>query len=127
MRSVRPITTWTAWWLGLAALWLLYQGERNDIQLYAALSAGALGATLMLVIRIYARTAARVELRWLGGVLRLPWRVVYEFVLVTSLLVRALARREIPTGEFRAVPFPMGAFAGAAGRSVENGTQRVGG
>ena len=31
-----------------------------------------------------------------------------EFVVVTRVLVRALVERRVPTGEFRAVPFPTG-------------------
>lgn len=89
-------------WVGLAALWLLYQGEWNAIQLYAAASAATLSLLVALVVRRGALPSVRVERRWLVGAARVPWNVVKEFVFVTVTLFR---RGE---GEFRRVPFPAG-------------------
>lgn len=89
-------------WVGLAALWLLYQGEWNAIQLYAAASAATLTLVVAVVIRVHALPSARVERRWLVGAARVPWNVVKEFGLVTAALLRGVE------GEFRTVPFPAG-------------------
>jgi hypothetical protein len=89
-------------WVGLAALWLLYQGEWNAIQLYAAASAATLSLLVALVVRRGALPSVRVERRWLVGAARVPWNVVKEFGFVTVTLSR---RGE---GEFRRVPFPAG-------------------
>ena len=89
-------------WVGLAALWLLYQGEWNAIQLYAAASAATLSLLVALVVRRGALPSVRVERRWLVDAARVPWNVVKEFVFVTVTLFR---RGE---GEFRRVPFPAG-------------------
>ena len=105
---MRAIGRWALAWVALAALWLLYQGEWNAIQLYAAGSAAALALILGLLVRRYALPAARVEWGWLARGLRIPWAVVREFGLVTSFLARALASRRVPAGEFREVPFSAG-------------------
>lgn len=89
-------------WVGLAALWLLFQGEWNPIQLYAAASAATLSLVVGLVVRRGALPSARIERRWLIGAARVPWNVVKEFALVTVTLLRQAE------GEFRTVPFPAG-------------------
>ena len=100
--------SWVVWWVALAVLWLLYQGEWNSMQLYAAASAAAVSATLALVVGRYAAPRARIEQRWLLRAKRVPAQIVVEFVVVTRVLVRALVERRVPTGEFRAVRFPTG-------------------
>jgi multisubunit Na+/H+ antiporter MnhE subunit len=108
MRRLKEIAVWVLWWVGLALLWLLYQGEWNEIQLYAALSAGAVAATVALLVRAYARPSVRVELRLAARAGLVPWQILSQFAVVTKLLVRALVQRRVPTGEFRAVRFPTG-------------------
>jgi multisubunit Na+/H+ antiporter MnhE subunit len=105
---VRAIARWAVAWVALAGLWLLYQGEWNAIQLYAAGSAATLSLVLALLVRRFALPAARVEVKWIARAAKIPWLVLREFGLVTSLLVRALAARRVPTGEFREVPFSAG-------------------
>jgi len=108
MAWLRGAASWVLWWLSLALLWLLYQGEWNAIQLYAAASAGAVSATIAVLVRSYAGVRTRVERRWLVRLAGVPQSVVVEFAVVTRVLVRALIERRVPTGEFRAVPFPAG-------------------
>ena len=91
-------------WVALAALWLLYQGEWNGIQIYAALSAGALSLLVGLVLRRRALPTARVEPRWFLRAAKVPWNVLREFVLISVFLVRRPRRG----GEFRALRFPAG-------------------
>jgi multisubunit Na+/H+ antiporter MnhE subunit len=108
MAWLRRAASWVLWWVSLALLWLLYQGEWNAIELYAAASAGAVSATIAVLVRAYAAPRARFERRWLVRLAGVPLTVVVEFVVVTRVLVRALIERRVPTGEFRAVPFPAG-------------------
>jgi multisubunit Na+/H+ antiporter MnhE subunit len=99
---MRTVARWVLGWVALWALWLLYQGEWNDIQLYAAASAATLSLVVALLVRRLALPAVRVERRWLVRATRIPWLVVKEFWFITEFL---FTRGE---GEFRRVPFPAG-------------------
>lgn len=99
---MQAVARWTVGWLALWALWLLIQGEWNDIQIEAAASAATLSLVAALLVRRFALPAVRVERRWLVRAARLPWLIVKEFWLITVFLFR---RGE---GEFRRVPFPTG-------------------
>jgi multisubunit Na+/H+ antiporter MnhE subunit len=101
---MRALGWWTIGWLSLAALWLLYQGEWNAIQIYAAAAAAALSLLVAFVLRRHVLPATRVERRWLVRTARIPWQVVREFGIVTLFLVRRRPRE----GEFRRLPFPAG-------------------
>jgi hypothetical protein len=102
--AVRTVGRWILGWVALGALWLLYQGEWNAIQLYAAVSAA--GLSLLVAWFVWQRTlpSLRVERSYLVRAARIPWQVVREFALVTVHLVR---RRGVE-GEFRALRFPAG-------------------
>ena len=93
---------WVVAWIGLAALWLLYQGEWNAIELYAAASAATLSLVVGLLVRRFALPAVRVEWRWLVRAARVPWLVVKEFWMITVFLF------ERGEGEFRRLDFPAG-------------------
>ena len=108
MTWLRGAASWVFWWASLALLWLLYQGEWDSIELYAAASAAAVSASLTLLIHRESLPGTRFERRWLARAVRVPRDVVVEFAVVTKVLVRALLERRVPTGEFRAVPFPAG-------------------
>jgi multisubunit Na+/H+ antiporter MnhE subunit len=99
---MRSVGRWALAWLALWALWLLYQGEWNAIQIYAAASAATLTLVVALLVRRLALPAVRVEQRWLVRAVRIPWLVVKEFWFVTAFL---LQRGE---GEFRRLDFPAG-------------------
>src|SRR3954454_16949534 len=105
---MRTVGSWAIIWIALGALWLLYQGEWNAIQIYAATSAAALSLVVAVLVRKHALPAARVERRWLVRVARIPWQVVREFGIVSAFLARALLGRRVPEGEFRALSFPAG-------------------
>lgn len=99
---MRAVGRWALAWLALWALWLLYQGEWNAIQIYAASSAATLTLVVAVLIRRFALPAVRVERRWLVRAARIPWLVVKEFWFITAFL---LERGE---GEFRRLDFPAG-------------------
>jgi multisubunit Na+/H+ antiporter MnhE subunit len=108
MTRLRGAASWLLWWVALALLWLLYQGVWNPVELYAAAAAGAVSAGIAMLVRAYAAPRVRFERRWLVRTARVPLSVVAEFGVVTRVLVRALVERRVPSGEFRAVPFPAG-------------------
>jgi multisubunit Na+/H+ antiporter MnhE subunit len=95
-------------WLGLALLWLLYQGDVNGVELVAAGCGALVGTGFLLLLRAHALPAARVEARFAARAARVPWLVLKEFVYVTQVLARTLRHRPKHVGEFRAVRFPTG-------------------
>jgi hypothetical protein len=99
---MQAVGRWGLAWVALWALWLLYQGEWNAIQIWAAASAATLSVVVALLVRRVALPAARVEWRWLARATRIPWLVVKEFWMVTAFLF------ERGEGEFRRVEFPAG-------------------
>jgi multisubunit Na+/H+ antiporter MnhE subunit len=101
---MRKLGWWMLGWVALAALWLLYQGEWNAIQIYAAAAAAGLSLLVAFVLRRRVLPSVRVERRWLVRAVRIPWQVVREFGIVTLFLVRRRPRE----GEFRRLPFPAG-------------------
>src|SRR3954451_13260025 len=105
---MRTAARWILGWLILGALWLLYQGEWNAIEIYAATAAGALSVVVALLLRKHTLPAVRVERRSLVRAARIPWQVVREFGIVSAFLARALLARRVPEGEFRALSFPAG-------------------
>jgi multisubunit Na+/H+ antiporter MnhE subunit len=110
---MRTVVWFILVWVGLAALWLLYQGEWNAIQLYAAAAAATLSLVVALVVRRGVLQSVRFERRWVASAARMPWSVVKEFAFVTVTLLRR------GSGEFRTVPFPAGGARPAArGRRV---------
>jgi multisubunit Na+/H+ antiporter MnhE subunit len=106
--TMRTVVWCVVCWLGLAALWLLYQGEWNAIQIYAAISAGALSTIVAAILRRHARPRTRIAPRFLRSLLAVPWQVLSEFVVIARVLVRAAVERRVPTGEFRAVAYATG-------------------
>ena len=101
---MRKLGLWMFGWVALAALWLLYQGEWNAIQIYAATAAAGLSLLVAFVLRRHVLPSVRVERRWLVRAVHIPWQVVREFGIVTLFLLRRRPRE----GEFRRLPFPAG-------------------
>lgn len=99
---MRSVLKWAAAWVALWASWLLFQGEWNAIQNYAAASAATLCLVVALFVRRVAPPVVRGERRWLVRAARVPWLVVQEFWYITAFLFTG---RE---GEFRRVEFPAG-------------------
>jgi hypothetical protein len=95
-------------WLALFWLWLLYQAEFNRKLIVAAACAATLGTGVAVQVRRHFRRGYRLQARWAARALKVPWAVLREFVVVTRVLLRSLARRERPSGSFRLSPFPVG-------------------
>jgi multisubunit Na+/H+ antiporter MnhE subunit len=95
-------------WLALFWLWFAYQAELNRKLIVAGACAATVATALAAHVRSRFRRAYRLESRWAVRGLKVPWLVVEEFAVVTRVLVRALVRRERPSGSFRLSPFPVG-------------------
>ena len=121
---MRRVTSWLAWFAGLLILWLLLVGNVAGTERIASLFAAAIGATAAEVVRSLGLLRFTVEWRWLRLTPRQLARVVPEFFLVLSTLVRP--RRgtfqvlEFPTGGERAVDHGRRAWAGLAASFAPN-------
>jgi len=109
------LAAWLSWSGGLFVLWLLLVGTVQDVELIAGLCAAAVGATAVEVVRSQRLLRFRVERQWLWLVRRPLRRVVPDFFVVLSALVRPsrgrFRRIEFPTGGERAVDSGRRAFA----------------
>jgi hypothetical protein len=99
---MRRLGTWLTWFACLFGLWLLLVGTVQDVELIAGLCAAALGATAAEVVWAQGLLRYRVQWRWLRLAWRPLWRVLPDFVLVLTALVRR------PHGRFRTIEFPAG-------------------
>jgi len=99
---MRRVAAWLSWFAGLLGLWLLLVGTVEYVERIAGLCAAALGATGAEVVRSQGLLRFRVEWRWLRLGLKPLLRVVPDFLLVLSALVRR------PRGRFRTIDVPTG-------------------
>jgi hypothetical protein len=111
--SVGRVTWWLAWFAVSFWLWLAFVGEWDRTEWVAAALAGAVVASVAVLVREQGRLQARFRLRWLREAARVPVQIVIDF----GLLLRALpSRRE---GVFHARPTgPRGRGAEQAARSA---------
>lgn len=108
--------SWALWWLVLFGLWIVIEGTNEAMELAAGAGAAAVAATLAEALRQQGLLAFVPEPRWLLRSWRLPYRLLYEFALVTWALVPRLRGRP-SRGRWSASPFPAG---GADARSAGN-------
>jgi hypothetical protein len=99
---MRRVAAWLSWFAGLFLLWLLLVGTVKDVERIAGLCAAAIGATAVEVVRSQGLLGFRVEWRWLRQAWKPLARVVPEFFLLMSALLRR------PRGRFRTLEFPVG-------------------
>ena len=100
---MRTLARWAVWWVALACLWLVYQGEWNRVEWIAAASAASLGATLAVALRRQERAALRLEAGGFLQLVKVPWQILRDFALLTLFLV--LRRR---SAGIRRLPFATG-------------------
>lgn len=109
------LAAWLSWFAGLLVLWLALVGTVQDVERIAGLCAAAIGATAAEVVRSQGLLRFRVEWRWLRLLWRPLARVVPDFFVVLSALVRRSRGRfvelEFHTGGERAVDAGRRAFA----------------
>lgn len=123
MRRARSLAGWFA---VLVAVWLLLLGTGQSTEVYAGLGAAALTAVFAETLRTRRLFDYRVSGRVLVQAWRLPALVVYDFGLVTVVLVRALLHGRRVRGTWVRVPYApsgqeRGRFESAFGVIASNG------
>jgi multisubunit Na+/H+ antiporter MnhE subunit len=102
-----------AWWVALAALWLVL----DDTVAFPELMTGAAAALIGAVAAEVVHSQGLVRMRIRPGFLRYAWRpllsLIPDTVRVMVVLFRQLVLRRPPRGEFRAVRFRAGRPDGA--------------
>src|SRR5689334_20122622 len=97
-----------AWWVALAALWLALDDTVAFPELMTGAAAALIGAVAAEVVHGQNLVRVHVELRWLRYLWRPPLRLLPDTARVLGVLLRQLALRQTPRGEFRAVRFRAG-------------------
>jgi hypothetical protein len=108
------VMSFLAWFAALELLWLLLVGTTQGTEVLAGLAAAAVGAAFAEVLRAQGLLGFARDRRLAVKALRLPWLVVFDFGLLTWVLLHALAGRRRVRGAWVTVPFPT--EAGSVGR-----------
>ena len=111
---MRRLVSLVVWWALLVCLWTLYVGTTTWIEVVAGLGAAAIAAVGAEVLRSQGLLEFTIERRLLARAWKVPVQLVFEFALLTWILVRSLARGKRVEGELLWVPFDVG--TGTAGR-----------
>jgi hypothetical protein len=102
------------WFVFLEALWTAVVGTAQHVELLAGLPAAAVGAAVAEVLHSFGLLSYRPDGRLLARSLWLPLELVFDFGLVTWVLVAALARGRRVRGSWVEAAFPTS--RGARGR-----------
>jgi hypothetical protein len=92
---VRTIVTWVVWWIALFWLWFGLQGEWNRIEWVAAAGMATIGATLATLIASRGLLGYRVPWSAIASSASVPLQVVIDFAIITGVLARRLAGRDV--------------------------------
>ena len=122
----------SAWWIVLAALWLVLDDNVSLPELITGAVAAMLGATAAELVHSQNLVRVRVRRRWLTHAWRPILRLLPDTARVMGVLLRQLVLRRPARGSFRAVRFRHGyekgaydttrrALAKAAGSFAPNG------
>jgi multisubunit Na+/H+ antiporter MnhE subunit len=90
-------------WLLCAALWLVLAASRSLAELVAAAGVATAVTALTVVVDHRAVLEVSVDPRWLLGIVRLPWQVAQDYLILVRRLVRPGRR-----GLLRALPLDVG-------------------
>lgn len=105
-RGVRRAASLLIWAALLEGFWALLVGTQQDTELAGGLPAAVVGAIFAEVLRSKCLLPFTTDFRLLAKAWKLPVLVVFDFFLVTWVLVQALARGRRVRGEWVRVPFP---------------------
>jgi multisubunit Na+/H+ antiporter MnhE subunit len=100
------IAVWLAWFAVLNVVWLVLVATLNWQEEVVGVIAAAIGATAAEAVQAQGLIRVRVTRPALGGLSRLPWRVIVETWMVFAALWRHVARDTPVRGAFHCVPFP---------------------
>jgi hypothetical protein len=124
---VRRAARFLAWFVALELLWGVFVGTIQSTELIAGLGVAALGALFVEALRAHDLLGFRLA----PGIVARAWRIlpqaVFDFGVVTWVLVRALARGRRVRGEWLTIDFPTadgprGRFERAVTVALENET-----
>ncbi len=96
---MRGVVTYVLWWVGLFWLWFAYQGTWNRIQWVAAACMATVGASLATLIASRGLLRYRVPFSAIAAAKRVPLQIVIDFWIITRVLARRLAGRNV-SGRF---------------------------
>jgi hypothetical protein len=83
------------WWIALFWLWFALVGEWNRIEWVAAACMATVGATLATLIASRGSLRYRVPLAAVTASARVPLQIVIDFGIVTGVLARRLAGKNV--------------------------------
>jgi hypothetical protein len=106
VRLRHRIAVWLGWFVVLSLVWLTLVATLNWQEELVGVVAAAIGATAAEAVQAQGLVHARLKLRWLGGLWRLPWDVLVETWQVFAVLFRQLAGGPRIAGRFYCVFFP---------------------
>jgi hypothetical protein len=122
MLRVARFLTWTA---VLEVVWAVLVGTTQSTELIAGLMAAAVTALFVEALRDAGVLGFRLDGHALGRAWSIPGKVVFDFVLVGWVLVKALSRGQRVRGVWLTAPFPAppgprGRFLRAVAATLEN-------
>jgi len=97
---------WLGWFAVLNVMWLGLVVTFSWQEEFAGVISAAFGATAAEAVQAQGLVHLRIKLRWLAGLIRLPWDVVVQTFEVFSLLATAIVRRRPIRGHFHCDVFP---------------------
>jgi len=105
---MRRVGAWLAWWVALAAFWLLLVDTVKPSELALGALAAAAGATAAALVEREHLVAFSPDPRWLFSLWRPLIGLVRDTGTLAVVLWRALARRRRIRGSVRTVTFRAG-------------------
>lgn len=113
------------WVCGLEVLWAVFVGTTQSTELIAGVGGSILTAAFVSVLRRHGLLEFRFLPSAVGRAWSIPGKVVFDFGLVTWVLVKALAGRRRVRGVWVRVPFEdvggaQGRFLRALAATLEN-------
>jgi hypothetical protein len=125
--QVHRVARFLAWFCGLVLLWLVYVGTTQSTEVAAGLIGSGVVAIFVEALRAHGLLRFRLSPEALARARSVPAHVVFDFVLVLWLALRAVGRRERIRGRWLTVDFEdeqgdRGRFLRALTGTLENGT-----
>jgi hypothetical protein len=111
---MRRTVSLLGWFAALEVLWAVLVGTTQSTELLAGLGAAAVGALFAEALRSQELLVVVPDVRLAAKAWKLPWLVLFDFALVTWVLLRSLARGRRVRGSWVTVPFRID--AGPKGR-----------
>ncbi|HET9058831.1 MAG TPA: hypothetical protein VFN61_02835 [Acidimicrobiales bacterium] len=100
----RRAVSWVAWWTLLMALWVWLDDSLVLAELLAGAGAAAIAATLAELVQYQSGISFRPHGEWVAPAIKLPARLVKDYMVVLSVLWRRIVRGEQPSSRFLSVP-----------------------